>query len=77
MKLPLMYRIRQRFDDTKVENIEETVKAELGKLSLAEIKPGHRVAITGGSRGIAYIGDILKPPSSIRFPGSSPMPPVR
>ena len=31
-----MYRIRQRFDDTKVENIEETVKAELGKLSLAE-----------------------------------------
>ena len=60
MKFPMMYRIRQIFDDTKVENIEETVKAELGKLSLAAIKPGHRVAITGGSRGIANIAEILK-----------------
>jgi hypothetical protein len=60
MKFPMTYRIRQRFDDTKVENIEETVKAELGKLSLAAIKPGHRVAITGGSRGIANIAGILK-----------------
>ncbi len=60
MKFPKMYRIRQRFDDTKVENIGETVKAELRKLSLAAIKPGHRVAITGGSRGIANIADILK-----------------
>ncbi len=60
MKFPKMYRIRQRFDDTKVENIGETVQAELRKLSLAAIKPGHRVAITGGSRGIANIADILK-----------------
>ncbi len=60
MKFPKMYRIRQRFDDTKVENIGETVKAELRKLSLAAIKPGHRVAITGGSRGIANIADMLK-----------------
>jgi hypothetical protein len=60
MKLPKMYRIRQRFDETKVENLEETVKAAMGKLSLAAIKPGQRVAITGGSRGIANIADILK-----------------
>jgi hypothetical protein len=60
MKLPKMYRLRQRFDETAVENVAETVKAELDKLSLTSIKPGQRVAITGGSRGIANIADILK-----------------
>jgi hypothetical protein len=60
MHLPKMYRLRQKFDDTKIENIGETVKAELHKLSLAAIKPGHRVAITAGSRGVANIADILK-----------------
>jgi len=60
MHLPKMYRIRQRFDESKVENIGETVKAELHNLSLAAIKSGHWVAITAGSRGIANIADILK-----------------
>ena len=60
MKFPKMYRVRQRFDDTKVEDIGQAVDAELGRLSLTGIKPGQRVAITGGSRGIADIADILK-----------------
>ena len=60
MKFPTMYRIRQRFDDITVENIGLTVAAELRKLSLTPIKPGDRVAITAGSRGIANIADILK-----------------
>lgn len=60
MKFPTMYRIRQSFDDITVENIELTVAAELRQLSLTPIKPGHRVAITAGSRGIANIDDILK-----------------
>jgi hypothetical protein len=55
-----MYRIRQRFDNMQVENIEETVKAALRQLSLTGVKPGHRVAITAGSRGIANFADILK-----------------
>jgi hypothetical protein len=55
-----MYRIRQRFDDAKVENIGQAVDAELRKLSLTSIRPGQRVAITGGSRGIANIAGILK-----------------
>jgi hypothetical protein len=54
-----MYRIRQRFDDTRVEDIRETVKAELGGLSWSAIRPGDRVAITAGSRGIADIAQIL------------------
>ena len=59
MDLPLMYRIRQSFNDTKVSDLSQTVRAELHKLSLTEVKPGHRVAITAGSRGIANIADIL------------------
>ena len=60
MKFPEMYRVRQRFDDTKIENLEQTVDAELRSLSLTSVKPGQRVAITGGSRGIANIAEILK-----------------
>jgi hypothetical protein len=60
MKLPKMYRVRQRFDDTKVEDIGQAVDAELRRLSLTSVEPGQRVAITGGSRGIANIADILK-----------------
>jgi hypothetical protein len=59
MKLPNMYRIRQKFDDSRVEDIRETVQAELGGLSWSAIRPGDRVAITAGSRGIADIAQIL------------------
>jgi hypothetical protein len=60
MNFPKMYRVRQKFDDAKVDNLGQAVKAELRKLSLTSIRPGQRVAITGGSRGIANIADILK-----------------
>ena len=59
MNLPKMYRIHQRFDDTRVKDIRATVKAELGGLTWSAIQPGHRVAITAGSRGIADIAEIL------------------
>jgi hypothetical protein len=54
-----MYRIRQKFDDTRIEDIRATVKAELGGLSMSAVRPGDRVAITAGSRGIADIAEIL------------------
>ena len=60
MNLPQMYRIRQKFDDTRIEKIGETVKTELAKLSLHSIQPGQRVAIAAGSRGIANLADVLK-----------------
>ncbi len=59
MNLPKMYHIRQRFDDSRVKDIRETVRAELGRLSWSAIQPGQRVAITAGSRGIADIAEIL------------------
>jgi hypothetical protein len=61
MNFPKVYRIRQNFDRTAVPDIPATVKAELRKLPLGKrIKPGQRVALTAGSRGVANIALILK-----------------
>jgi hypothetical protein len=55
-----MYRIRQHFDNTSVKDITKTVQEELRQLSWDKIRPGNRVAIAAGSRGIANFGEILK-----------------
>jgi len=61
MNYPQVYRVRQAFDRTKVGDIPGTVKEELKKLSLGNrVQPGQRVALTGGSRGVANIAIILK-----------------
>ena len=61
MNFPKVYRLRQNFDRTLVQDIPGTVKAELKKLSLEKrVKPGQRVALTAGSRGVANIAVILK-----------------
>jgi hypothetical protein len=61
MNFPRVYRIRQNFDRTAAPDIPATVKAELRKLPLEKrIKPGQRVALTAGSRGVANVALILK-----------------
>jgi hypothetical protein len=56
-----MYRLRQTFDRTAVADIPGTVQAELEKLALDKrVRPGQRIALTGGSRGVANIALILK-----------------
>ena len=61
MNLPQMVRIRQSFDRTRVKDIAGTVQAELRRLSLDQrVKRGQRIALTGGSRGVANIAVILK-----------------
>ena len=61
MPFPKMIRIRQRFDCPRVDNIPETVEAELSKLALAgKVRPGQSIAITAGSRGIANIAAITR-----------------
>jgi len=61
MMFPRMYRICQTFDRSSVRNIGESVRAELNRLPVREkLRPGHRVAITAGSRGISDISLILK-----------------
>jgi hypothetical protein len=61
MLLPRMYRVRQTFERPMVKEIGQTVQSELRKLSLEKkVKPGQRVAITAGSRGVANMASILK-----------------
>ena len=56
-----MIRLRQVFDRTRVDDIPGTVRVELKKLALERrIRPGQRIALTGGSRGVAHIALILK-----------------
>lgn len=53
---PPMFRVRQRFERPRVEDIEGTVETQLARLRLGEtIRPGQSVAVTAGSRGIANI----------------------
>jgi len=61
VNFPQIYRVRQSFNRTVVEDIPRAVQAELKKLHLeSRIKPGQRVALTAGSRGVANIAQILK-----------------
>ena len=61
MTLPQMYRIRQKVDPPVVADVAAAVRAEIGKLSLAgRVARGARVAVTGGSRGVANIALVLR-----------------
>ncbi|HSB78200.1 MAG TPA: lactate racemase domain-containing protein [Candidatus Methylomirabilis sp.] len=61
MILPRLYRIRQKLDPPVIADVAAAVRAEIGKLDLAgRLKPGARVAVTGGSRGVANIATILR-----------------
>jgi hypothetical protein len=61
MKLPAMYRIRQKIDPPFVPDVPAAVRAEIQKLGLeGRVKRGGRVAVTGGSRGVANIAAIMR-----------------
>lgn len=60
MLYPRMVKIRQQLDESLVPDIALAVKTEFGKSRLSsEIKPGSKVAITAGSRGITDIVAII------------------
>lgn len=55
-----MLRIRQVFDRSRIDNIEEELARRIRASGvLARVKPGARVAVTAGSRGIHRITEIL------------------
>jgi hypothetical protein len=56
-----MFRVRQKFDARRVEDVTAEVVRQLASLNLAScIRSGQSVAITAGSRGIAHIGQITR-----------------
>ena len=59
--LPKMYRVRQSFNKERLEDIEGTVAREFAKAEIrAQVKPGMRVALAVGSRGIRNLSRIVK-----------------
>jgi hypothetical protein len=63
---PRFFRVRQKFDGPRVDDVAGTVAAELARLRLNErVKPGQTVAITAGSRGIANIAVIIQ--AAVRY----------
>ncbi len=58
---PLVFRLRQEFDDPTLDDVPAEVEAQLSSLSLGKrVASGQTVAITVGSRGIANIRHIIK-----------------
>jgi hypothetical protein len=58
---PNFIRLRQRFERPRVEDVAGAVASTLERLDLSRrIRPGHTVALTAGSRGIANIPLILR-----------------
>ena len=58
---PKIFRLRQTFDATRVEDVPGEIRAQLARLDLGKkVRPGESVAITAGSRGIANIATITR-----------------
>jgi len=58
---PRVFRVRQQFPRPRVADVPAAVDAALAGLQLAQrVRPGQRVAIPAGSRGIANMADILR-----------------
>ncbi len=58
---PLMFRVRQRRDAPRLDDVSADVHAQLERLSLAgKVKPGDSVAISAGSRGVANVHLIIR-----------------
>lgn len=75
MEFPQMVRVRQHFFGPTVRNIPQEVREQLKSVGFAQhIRPGMKIAITAGSRGIANIGLILRSVArEIRELGGTPM----
>jgi hypothetical protein len=73
--VPRMARAHQRFRRPRVADVPAAVRAELHRLDLAaRIRPGARIAVTAGSRGIHAIAPILRATvDAVRGAGGDPL----
>lgn len=59
--VPKMIKVRQHFDNTKVENVEQVLKEKLQRDVIKQkIQPGMTIAIAVGSRGVDRIVEITR-----------------
>ena len=56
IKLPRMVKVRQHFDRPMVEDLPGEIRRQMESSGVLErVKPGYRVALTAGSRQIAWM----------------------
>jgi Uncharacterized conserved protein (DUF2088). len=61
LPIPRMVKVRQHFDRTRLLDVEKAVREEMARKDVAErIKPGMKIAVTAGSRGIANLALIIR-----------------
>jgi len=61
VKLPKMIKVKQNFQREKINDISAALRSELMNDKIkSTIKPGMKIAITGGSRGVANVALIIK-----------------
>ena len=73
--VPRMARVHQQFPRPRVADVAAAVRTELGRLDLGRrIRPGSRIAVTAGSRGIRDIVPILRAAVDVlRQAGAEPL----
>src|SRR3954452_12093284 len=70
--LPVMHRARQTFEGPVLEDIEGETRRQVRRFA-ETIRPGARIAITAGSRGIANIARVIRSiGEEVRAHGASP-----
>ncbi len=61
VKIPNMIRVRQKFDSHEITDPERVIRQELSRPAISStIRPGMRIAVTAGSRGISNHKRIIK-----------------
>jgi Lactate racemase N-terminal domain len=72
--LPRLARVRQRLPEDHLDDVAGAVREELARIGLGgRLKAGQRVAVTGGSRGIADIPLVLRTVAeAVRAAGAEP-----
>ena len=63
-RIPPVIEIKTKFDETRLPKVEEVLLARLQEKKLP-IRPGARIAITGGSRGIADYPAVMR--AAVRY----------
>ena len=61
MQLPKMAKVKQHFSDECLSDVSYSVKESLIKAGITDlVKPGQRIAVSSGSRGISNIQSITR-----------------
>ena len=72
--MPKMAKVRQRFDDSKLDDVGQAIGEQMQLSEIRDrVKPGMKIAIGAGSRGIANIAEAVKATvQSLREQGAEP-----